>query len=140
MHIYIYIYQQFLYKLYTNWINWCGWKWIFFGCTNQHNLHKNDVAFNSENRVDLKIYMLFVWYIIISLPGDISREHANALTIYDMKMKYTKSWTLREIFNVTCMHCVTSFLNYKIFDSVSVVKFLYRQQLLYRFDRNRSEQ
>lgn len=84
--------------------------------------------------------MLFLLYIIISFLGHISREHVNALTVYDMKMKYTKSWTLREIFNATRMHRVTSFLNYKIFDSTSVAKFLYRQQLLYRFDRNRSEQ
>lgn len=35
--------------------------------------------------------MLFLLYIIISFLGHISREHVNALTVYDMKMKYTKS-------------------------------------------------
>lgn len=35
--------------------------------------------------------MLFFLYIIISLLGRISRERVNALTIYDMKIKYTKS-------------------------------------------------
>lgn len=34
--------------------------------------------------------MLFLLYII-SFLGHISCEHVNALTVYDMKMKYTKS-------------------------------------------------